>query len=78
MDRTLDLAPQRPGRRFRTFFSTAGAYGTLTLTPSSLRIDVVEGRLDVDRIRLTRDGRRETFDRTIVATPGRRAVLRLK
>jgi len=47
------VAPRLEAKSFRCFFSTATGWGTVTLGASELRIDVVEGELAVDTLRLT-------------------------
>lgn len=65
-ERTLSLRPRLAARPFTTFFSTASGWGTLTLSEDALRVDVVEGSLQVDRLVIEEDGRR------VVLAPGLR------
>jgi len=53
--KTLSLKPQLPIRPFNTFFSTATGFGTIKLTPSRIKISMIEGELQIERIRLTFD-----------------------
>jgi hypothetical protein len=57
VERELRLAPQLPRRPFKTFFSTASGYGTMTLEKKRLVIEMVEGELGVDRFAIL-DGKR--------------------
>lgn len=75
--KTLWFGPRTKDRRFTTFFSTATGFGTITLTQSALLIDVVEGVLDVDRIQLERNGKRQRLDREIRAVAGKRTTVKL-
>jgi uncharacterized protein (DUF608 family) len=50
--KTLVLEPRLQTRPFRTFFSTATAWGTLTLDKTSLIVTVLEGRLELEQIRV--------------------------
>lgn len=51
--RTLLLDPKTSRRPFRTFFSVAGAYGTIELSRMALTIEVLEGQIQIERILLT-------------------------
>lgn len=50
--RTMSLKPQWPGRPLTTFFATATGYGTLTLSDTSLTINLVEGELALNAVHL--------------------------
>ncbi|HOF17456.1 MAG TPA: GH116 family glycosyl hydrolase [Phycisphaerae bacterium] len=68
--RTLWLAPRLEKRPFRTFFSTAGGYGVLTLKKTSLTIEMVEGELKVRALRLTRNGKERKIACDATASAG--------
>jgi hypothetical protein len=57
VEQTLWLAPQLPARPFRTFFSAASGYGTLTLDKDRLTIAVLEGKLALKKIVVTISGK---------------------
>jgi hypothetical protein len=75
--RTLWFGPRLPAKRFRTFFCTASGWGTILLTKKTLTIRMVQGRLAVDRIRLTVDGETRELPTSLVAETGADAVVEL-
>jgi uncharacterized protein (DUF608 family) len=52
VSRTLWLDPKTRHRPFRTFFSTKGGFGTLTLARSAVTVTIIEGRLRIAELRL--------------------------
>jgi hypothetical protein len=48
--KTLWLAPKVNARPFRTFFSTASAWGTITLEKKRLTVKLTEGELWIERL----------------------------
>ncbi len=50
VERTLWLAPRIAQRPFRTFFAVADGFGLLTLSKNKLRVEMVEGRLELARL----------------------------
>ena len=67
--KTLWLGPRLSVRPFRTFFSTATGFGTVELTERQLRIRVIEGELELERVLLTEGEKTKTLDwRTTVQT----------
>ena len=48
--RTLWFAPQLSVRPFKTFFSTASGFGTITLDAHTLRIQMLEGDLRLEKL----------------------------
>jgi uncharacterized protein (DUF608 family) len=66
VDKSVRLDPKLPVRPFKTFFSTASGYGTITLN-DILTIEVVEGFLEVESIILPEG----PIACAGVATPGR-------
>jgi hypothetical protein len=48
--RTLWIKPQLSVRPFRTFFSVASGFGTVTLDDNQLAIDLIEGEMQIDRV----------------------------
>jgi uncharacterized protein (DUF608 family) len=49
VDRRLMFAPRVVARPFRSFFSTANAWGTITLDAKRLTVNVLEGELAIDQ-----------------------------
>jgi uncharacterized protein (DUF608 family) len=78
VEKTLWIAPRTTASSFTTFFSTATAFGTITLTDSTLRIDVVEGQLPIQRIIVGRDEAERTIDRALNATAEQAVVVPLE
>jgi uncharacterized protein (DUF608 family) len=64
--KTLSLAPKLQLRPFKTFFSTATGFGTATLTPSRIEISLVEGKLHIERVRITINGKTTFIEPKIV------------
>ena len=56
VESTLWLDPKVPARPFRTFFSTASGYGTITLAGRSLTLSILEGKLALKKVIVTLDG----------------------
>ena len=75
VERALYFAPRLKTETFRTFFSTATAFGTITLSRNQLVINVLEGRLPIERVYL--HGRTTPIVWSITADPAEPAVLRL-
>jgi hypothetical protein len=65
VDKALYLKPKLSARPFKTFFSTAGGFGTISLA-DMLTIEVIEGKLEVELIFLPGQG----MSYSGVATPG--------
>lgn len=59
--RTLRLAPAIEQEAFRCFFSTASAWGSISLKKNQVEIRVQEGALVVDVLEITRAGRTTTL-----------------
>jgi hypothetical protein len=51
--RTLWFAPQLSVRPFKTFFSTASGFGSIVLEARSLRVQVLEGELQLEKLVLS-------------------------
>jgi uncharacterized protein (DUF608 family) len=52
VERTLRIAPKVKTRPFRTFFSTASGFGTITVAESEVTVQVIEGELVVEKLML--------------------------
>ncbi|MCZ6635485.1 MAG: GH116 family glycosyl hydrolase, partial [bacterium] len=72
--KALYLAPKLEHKRFKTFFSTATGFGTLTLTQSSLTIDLIEGHLELDKLYL--NGKRVRLAHSLSIQAGRKTAVR--
>jgi hypothetical protein len=74
VDRTLHFGPKLRQRPFTTFFSTASAFGTITLNPDNIRVEVTEGRLDIQKLVLSHDGAEQEMDWQVTIEPKRNAI----
>lgn len=69
VDRTLHFAPRLELRPFNCFFSTASAYGVITLNGHNLTVRVVEGELAIEKLEfIDSSGARSIEWKTIVRT----------
>jgi len=50
VQKTLWFGPRLNSRPFKSFFSAAGAFGTIELGPDALHVSVIEGELPVERL----------------------------
>jgi len=62
VQRTLWFGPQLSIRPFNTFFCTASGFGTIVLNDRSLRIQVLEGEMSVEKLVLADRNRTRTFE----------------
>ncbi len=62
VEKTVWFGPQVDVRPFKTFFCTASGYGTIALAHDSLRIQMIEGELPIERLVLTVDGTSRSFE----------------
>jgi len=77
-EKQLELAPRTGEKKGRFFFSTEGAWGTVAYErrggTTHLRVEVAEGQLTVERVRLAGDAAQRTvrrrLDEPAVARPG--------
>jgi len=67
---TLWFGPHPAIRPFRTFFSTAHGFGTITLDGRLLRIDLIEGELPLEKVVLTENGETRVLDWKTNVRPG--------
>jgi len=77
VERTLWFGPQLDIRPFKTFFSTAAAFGTIELGADSLRLQVIEGELPVEKLVLADKAGAKTLDWRVTirpATPATRSI----
>jgi hypothetical protein len=78
VENTLWLAPRLEGRDYKTFFSTASGFGTLTVGKNSLTVELVEGSLRIDRAIVEFAGRSCTLNPRTTAKAGKPLKLALK
>jgi len=76
VDKSLVLAPRLDLERFETFFSTAGAWGTVCLAGDRLEIHVIEGSLQVDHLKVDWGGHFDLHP-GITVTPAASASIQL-
>lgn len=50
VEKTLWFAPKLEARPFRCFFSTASGFGSIELSGKSLRVEVMEGELRIEKV----------------------------
>lgn len=60
--KTLWFGPQLSIRPFKTFFSTASGFGTIELADQSLRIQLLEGVLQLEKLVLTQGAQTRTLE----------------
>jgi uncharacterized protein (DUF608 family) len=77
VSRTLWFAPQLDVRPFRTFFSTASGFGTITLGRGSLEVRMTEGELAIDKVVLSDRGATRNLQWKITAHPNAPAMVNL-
>ena len=76
--KTLTLAPKLQLRPFKSFFSTATGYGTITLTPSRIKVALVEGELQINRVHMTIDGKTTTIEPKIVVDARKPRMIKIQ
>ncbi len=74
VDNALTISPVSALRPFKTFFSTAPGFGTLTLTQDELVVEMVEGELKIDRVVVGET----TIEVSLTALPEAPARIRLR
>ncbi len=72
--RTLWFGPQLTVRPFKTFFSAASGFGTIELGSQSLRIQLLEGTLPLEKVVLIDGGRTRTLEWNATLQPGTAAI----
>lgn len=71
VDKTLHFAPALKQDPMKVFFSTAGAFGSITLEKNHLVIAVTEGRLPLRRVVVTAGGRTVELAVNLTAQAGK-------
>ena len=74
IQKTVWFGPKLQNRPFRSFFSTASAFGTIELDAESVRIHVIEGELPVEKLVLARESGERTLNWSITIRPETAAV----
>ncbi len=75
VQKALWFGPRLMSPRFKTFFSAAPGFGTLTLTEKHLVIDIIEGKLLVETLYL--HGKRIKLKAPVDARPNKKVTIRL-
>ena len=75
--RTLSFAPKLQLRPFKVFFSAATGFGTISLNPHALKISMVEGELNVERVLITVNGKTLQLEPSSVARTGKTLSLKI-
>jgi len=74
VDRTLWFGPKVNVRPFKSFFSCASGFGTITLNERSLRVDVLEGEIALEKLVLSHRPVNNLVDWKATARPGSPAI----
>ena len=69
VEKTLWFAPKLSARPFRTFFSTASAFGTIELSEKEIRVQTLEGDLKVNTLVLNDGKNSKRLDWNITVRP---------
>jgi uncharacterized protein (DUF608 family) len=77
VQRTLWFGPQLSIRPFKTFFSTASSFGTIELEGRSVRIQLLEGALSLEKLVLTDGAQTRTLEWKTTIKPGAAAIKNL-
>jgi len=72
--KTLWFGPQLSVRPFRTFFSTASGYGTIAIEDRSLRVQLLEGALSLEKLVLADGPQTRTLEWKTTVQPGAPAI----
>jgi hypothetical protein len=75
--KTLWFGPQLKERPFKSFFSCATGFGIISLEPHSLRVEVIEGKLAVEKLVLTQESRTRTLEWKAIVRPDSPAAKQL-
>ncbi len=69
VQKTLWFGPQIEARPFKTFFCTASGFGIIQLDHDSLRVQMIEGELPLEKVVLNEGGSTRTLEwKTLVGT----------
>jgi uncharacterized protein (DUF608 family) len=74
-EKTLYLQPKLGEARQEFFFSTATGWGTLLLEGRTLTVRLSEGKLDLEKLSITLDGKTTVVDAKVTASKSKKAVI---
>jgi uncharacterized protein (DUF608 family) len=74
VNRTLWFGPQLTTRPFKTFFSAASGFGTIELGSGSIRVQLLEGKLPIEKVVFTEGGKSRTLDWKTTVESGTPAI----
>ncbi len=77
VQKTLWFGPRVPMRPFKTFFSCALGFGQIALDSRTVRVDIVEGELVVEKLVLTNGSKTHVLEWKATARPGTPAIKEL-
>jgi hypothetical protein len=75
VERTLWFGPQLSVRPFKSFFSSASGFGTIILHNRSIAIQMIEGELPIEKMKLSIGSEYKSIDWKVTARPNSTAVL---
>jgi uncharacterized protein (DUF608 family) len=73
--KTLYLEPRMAVDPFKVFFSTATGWGTITIKGKEVSIHLEEGRLQVDKLVITLNGKTTTVKPKLTVEKGKKAII---
>jgi hypothetical protein len=74
VEKTLWFGPQLNVRPFKSFFSTASGFGTIGLDGRTVRVEMIEGELPIEKLALTVGGETRLLDWKVTARTSAAAV----
>ncbi len=74
VEKTLWFGPQLNVRPFKSFFSTASGFGTIELDGRSVKVEMIEGELPIEKLALTVGGETRLLDWKVTARTNAAAV----
>jgi hypothetical protein len=74
VEKTLWFGPQLNVRPFKSFFSAASGFGTITLDGRAVRVEMIEGELPIEKLALTVGGETRMLDWKVTARTNAAAV----
>jgi uncharacterized protein (DUF608 family) len=77
VQKTLWFGPKLTSRPFKTFFSCASGFGTIALDSRSIRVEVLEGQLIMEKLVLTQGATTHVLYWEATAHPGTPAIREL-
>lgn len=77
VQRTLWFGPQVSIRPFKTFFCTAPGFGIITQDARTIRIQMLEGELQVEKLVLSEGTQNRTMDWKTIVRPGVPAIINI-